>query len=241
MTTLVLLPGMDGTGELFAPFVSAVGRGCQVVRYPGSTVLDYRGLENLVASELPASEPYVLLGESFSGPIAISIAASKPPMLRGLILCCSFAANPRPRLAPLRALLDWLPDRPPLAPLEWFLAGRFASPELRASLSRAVAQVSPAVLRARLTAAIEVDVCPELSKIAVPLLYLRAVEDRVVPASASEVILRNVPHAKAVDFTAPHFLLQTLPAEAADVVNAFISKSAGVPPLSGISHSTTSV
>jgi hypothetical protein len=34
METLVLLPGMDGTGDLFAPFVSQLGPDVQAVRNP---------------------------------------------------------------------------------------------------------------------------------------------------------------------------------------------------------------
>jgi len=50
LPTLVLLPGMDGTGEMFAPFVSALGRSCNTlcVRYPGDVALGYAELEALV-------------------------------------------------------------------------------------------------------------------------------------------------------------------------------------------------
>ncbi|WP_222432862.1 alpha/beta fold hydrolase [Caenimonas sedimenti] len=106
--TLVLLPGMDGTGELFAPFIAAYGGATQVVRYPPTAVLNYAGLEEVARSALPRGEPFVLLGESFSGPIAISLAASRPPNLLGVILCCTFARNPRPFLGPFRSLLPML-------------------------------------------------------------------------------------------------------------------------------------
>ena len=57
--TLVLLPGMDGTGDLFAPFVNAVENRflVQVVRYPTDRVLDYEGLFALVRSGLPTDTP----------------------------------------------------------------------------------------------------------------------------------------------------------------------------------------
>lgn len=224
MTTLILLPGMDGTGTLFDPFVAAVSTPTQVVRYPASQPLDYGQLQTLVTSALPADEPYVLLGESFSGPIALSIAAKRPPLLRGVILCCSFASNPRPGLRWLRSCVDWLPDRPPLAALEWFLAGRFAHPGLREALARALAQVSPRVLRARMKAVLEVNVLHELRSISVPLLYLRAAEDRVVPVLASQQILSNSSRSRLVELVAPHFLLQAAAREAARVVDAFIQE-----------------
>lgn len=222
MTRLVLLPGMDGTGELFDAFAQAVRAETQIVRYPADRALDYSELEQLVISELSPQEPYLLLGESFSGPIALSIAARRPACLRGVVLCCSFARNPRPGLGPLRGLVNWLPNRPPIDPLMWFLAGRFSTTELRQTFSEALVQVSPSALRARITAVIGVDVVPKLHSIAVPLLYLRASEDRVVPAAASKVILDNVPRSRVEELVGPHFLLQTRPNEAAGVVEEFM-------------------
>lgn len=225
MTRLVLLPGMDGTGDLFAEFASAVGAETQVVRYPTNRSLSYAELEELVVSELPSDSPYVLLGESFSGPIALSIASTRPTLLRGVVLCCSFAANPRPGLRPLRGLVNWLPDRAPIDPLMWFLAGRFATPALRDALTRAVERVSPAALRARMTAVIGVNVVGRLHSISVPLLYLQASEDRVVPRSAARIILENAARSRLVEIAAPHFLLQTRPKEAATLVEGFMQET----------------
>ena len=68
MCRLVLLPGMDGTGELFAPFIAALGSQFPVtiVRYPETQALDYAGLEAVARALLPVGSPFVLLGESFS-------------------------------------------------------------------------------------------------------------------------------------------------------------------------------
>jgi pimeloyl-ACP methyl ester carboxylesterase len=103
MITLILLPGLGGTGELFEPFLAALGSAVavKVIRYPGDVALGYDALGRFVRAMLPEGEPFVLLGESFSGPIAISLAATGGTQLRGLILCCSFARNPRPSLGPL--------------------------------------------------------------------------------------------------------------------------------------------
>lgn len=224
MTKLVLLPGMDGTGELFAPFCAAIGGNTQVVRYPESSAFTYEELETLVLAELPTHGPYVLLGESFSGPIAISIAAKRPRMLRGVVLCCSFSKNPRPGLRLLRGLVNLLPVKPPVAVLARVLAGRFATPSLQEALLRALAQASTRAFRARMTAVIGVDVVPALRAIAVPLLYLRASEDRVVPPGAADLILKEMPSARVTDLVAPHFLLQTVPTEAAALVTRFMQE-----------------
>jgi pimeloyl-ACP methyl ester carboxylesterase len=135
---LVLLHGMDGTGALFAAFRHALGPGVRtiVVSYPPDEDLGYAGLEAVARLQLPQDEPFTLLAESFSGPIAISIAASRPAGLRGLILVCSFGRSPRPLLAPLRPLVRFLPIRSvPTGLLAWRTLGRFATPALRLDLA----------------------------------------------------------------------------------------------------------
>lgn len=229
MVALVLLPGMDGTGELLSAFLEALDPELQpiVVSYPPDQPLDYSQLESIVRSWLPSDQPFVLLGESFSGPIAISIAVSAPRGLRGLILCCSFARNPRPIFGVLRSIVALLPVRQfPSTILSYALLGRFSSPRLRAALKQALARISPAVLCTRLRAVLSVDVVPQLSAVRVPVLYLRATEDRVVPLAASQLISRLLPVTKIIELETPHFLLQVAPHAAAQHVRAFVQEVA---------------
>ena len=74
--TLVLLPGMDGTGELFAPLLNALNPGLRttVVSYADRPAT-YAEHESVALAELPKDRPFAILGESFSGPIAVTIAA----------------------------------------------------------------------------------------------------------------------------------------------------------------------
>lgn len=53
-TTLVLLPGLDGTGDLFAPVVDALGASVptQIVRYPLSHASDYATCEAIARTAL---------------------------------------------------------------------------------------------------------------------------------------------------------------------------------------------
>jgi pimeloyl-ACP methyl ester carboxylesterase len=221
---LVLLPGLDGTGLLFRAFLKMLDPAIRtaVVCYPPDRDMDYAGLEAVARASLPEKEPFVLLAESFSGPIAIAIAASRPAGLRGLILSCSFASNPRPLLAPLRPLVRFLPVRAAPARLLAALAlSRFATSALWTEFAKALSSVSPSVIRGRLHAVLGVDVSAFLSRIDVPVLYLRASEDRLVPRSASHGF-SAMPRIRFVEIEAPHFLLQAKPAEAAAHVRAFV-------------------
>jgi pimeloyl-[acyl-carrier protein] methyl ester esterase len=222
--TLVLLPGTDGTGLLFADFVAALGAEIDtvVIDYPRDRSLSHAELQTLVRERLPVGERFVVLGESFSGPIAIALAASPPQNLVGLILCCSFASNPRPELSFLRSLLRLPLPRVPSFVLSPWLLGRFKSDAMHARLDRVLGQVSPAVLRDRLRAALSVDVTDDLRRVQVPMLYLRATQDRLVPASAAKRVAALAQKIRVMDVEAPHLLLQTAPAVAAAHVRAFL-------------------
>lgn len=221
---LVLLPGMDGTGSLFQPLIDRLGLtfDIRVVRYPATEALGYEALERLVISSLPKGEAFMLLGESFSGPIAISIAAAQPPGLTGLILCSTFAVSPRPAITALWRLAKTLsPRRAPIAVLDYLLLGRYSSKALCSALASAVSQLSPAAFSARMRAVHTVNVLPKLKSISTPVLYLQATEDRLVPSSSCALIQRELPAIRVVSVAAPHCLLQAAPGDAALAIGTF--------------------
>ncbi|MES2187296.1 MAG: alpha/beta hydrolase [Pseudomonadota bacterium] len=225
--SLVLLPGMDGTGVLFAPLIAALGPDYRVVvvTYPTHEPLGYEALLPIARAALPEDGPFILLGESFSGPIAIALAAERPAQLRALVLCCTFVRNPRPWLGGLRTLMGLLSfGPPPVGALSFALLGRFATAALREALARAVASVSPATMRARLRAVINVDVSAQLQQVDVPCLYLRAAHDRLVPAAAARLMASLQPAVRIETIDAPHCLLQVAPNAAASVVSTFIAR-----------------
>ncbi len=231
MVALVLLPGLDGTGLLFADFAASFAPEVKIIvaSYPTDTPLGYSELEFVARSFLPQDQPFFLLAESFSGQIGISIAASSPPGLLGLVLCCSFARNPVPMLALLQPLVSAFPiSAIPIRLLGFFLLGRFSSSSLLDALAKSLALVSTATLSTRVRAVLAVDVSPSLHRVQVPVLYLRASEDRVVYRSSSDLIASLAPQTKVVEFTAPHFLLQVLPSPVASEVAEFMGFRRGL-------------
>jgi len=228
MMRLVLLPGMHGTGELFSEFIRAMPepKHIEALCYPTDGILSYRQLLGLVQTFVPEPDEFYLLAESFSTPLAIQFAATKPANLRGLILCAGFASSPVRGWRRLFARL--------FAPL-WFsvgvpnfgmnlLAGLNAPRALLAAVRRAISAVQPRVLAARTRAVLSCDTRPELRQIKVPILYLLAKQDRVVPASCLEEILRIRPDVKVVSIDAPHLLIQREPEHAALAVTEFINR-----------------
>lgn len=227
MLTIVLLPGMDGTGSLFDPFISALGNQFNiiVVRYPNSGSLGYKELEEIARLSLPDNGDFIILGESFSGPIAVSLASTHPRGLVGLVLCSTFIRNPRPALRAFNWLVNFLPVK--LAPnliQSHFLMGRSATKSLESAMKTAINQVSAAAFCARMRAVLSVDVSMPMSSVSVPTLYLQASQDRLVPRSAAAEIANIHPETEIVLLDAPHFLLQVATNEAAAVVIRFADK-----------------
>jgi pimeloyl-ACP methyl ester carboxylesterase len=229
---LVLIPGLDGTGELFAPFLAELGRlstlgraghPVMTIAYPPDREMDYAGHEAHVRSRLPEHEEFVLLAESFSGPVGISIAASPPSNLKGLILCASFASNPLPVFGPLSRLIAAFPAmKIPPALMSPLMFGRWGTPELRRALAATMGRVPARTLRSRVSAILAVDHSALLRKIAVPMLYLQASDDRLVPRSALEKLQRFRSDIPVIEIEGPHFLLQTQPGRCADAVTSFL-------------------
>ena len=222
---LVLLPGMDGTARLFQHFDAALRAqtaiDTQAIAYPAAP-LDYAALEAYVRERLPQGRPFVVLAESFSGPLGAALRADPPPGMRALILCCSFVRNPRPLLAPLRHLLGLVPfGAMPGIALRQALLAPYATPALQAELASALAQVPPEVLRLRLRAILETDASRSFARGSLPVLYLRARHDRLVPPANAVQILQRAPGAQLVDIAAPHMLLQAAPEAAAIAVARF--------------------
>jgi pimeloyl-ACP methyl ester carboxylesterase len=222
---LVLLPGLDGTGKLFGEFVKSLGSNVEslIVAYPKDRSLGYEELEALVRTELPRGRRFILLGESFSGPLAIRIAARPPAELVALILCATFAKNPFPWLGWARPLAAYLPlkslPRWVRAPLMWGSASPQRAP---AQMERAMAGVAHEVIRRRIGALLAVDETAALARLHLPILMLKAARDRVIPAAASRRILSAQPGAELAEIQGPHLLLQTRPAECAAAVLRFI-------------------
>jgi pimeloyl-ACP methyl ester carboxylesterase len=220
---VLLLPGMDGTGRLFGRFVAATEAAgarnhYEAVAYPNDRELDYAQLEAMVRERI-TEEPTAIVAESFSGPMAIAIAANPPPGLRALVLVASFARAPAPRwLAPLIG-----PGRfrrtPSRLEVRAALTG-WASPRaLVDEVREAIAAVAPAVLAARARALLEVDVGRELERIELPMLVLRARSDRLVAARA---LPRLPAHARTLELAGPHLLLQSAPGPCVDAIEGFL-------------------
>ena len=224
---LVLLPGLDGTGELFAPLIQALDEDITtcVVRYGAELTFD----EYVESAAMALPEQCVVIAESFSGPVAIALAARHPGKVRGLVLCATFAVSP------FRALLRGVKFTParffrpsPLLPVmvnHFCFSG--APIPLRPSPVSVVSTVPPAIMRARLACLAATDVRPLLSRVVTPVLYLRASNDRVVSSRLSHELTSRLPNVTVTEIDGPHLLLQTRPRECAAAISSYLRPVTG--------------
>lgn len=233
----IVLPGMDGTGEWLDGFIAAMAPdfATQVIAYPRDRTLGYAELAAFARPHLPTDRPYLLLGESFSGPIAIALAAQRPPRLAGLVLCASFAQAPRPPWSPCSAtvLPRWattLPlSRVPARLIAHAMLGRWSDARWRARIAAVLSQVRPAVLAHRLDAVRGVDARAALRSIDRPVLQLRATRDRLVGPGSARAIAQVRPATRCIDIDAPHFMLQACPTQAAAAIRRWRDDAPGLP------------
>ncbi|MCE1204676.1 MAG: alpha/beta hydrolase [Holophagaceae bacterium] len=220
---LVLLPGMDGTGRMFEPFVQALGDWeAQVVRYPPELTA-YADCTAFARQQLPSGRPFLLLGESFSGPVALALAAERPEGLAGVILVSSFARNPRPEWLWLRPLLRLLPPlQLPRPLLRRLLLGKGAPPALVQLTTAMLPHFPTAAMKGRTLAVAAVDATDLLGRIAVPLLALRADRDRLVPWAATACIRAHRAQLDIATVRGPHWILQTRPEACLKAIRTFV-------------------
>jgi pimeloyl-ACP methyl ester carboxylesterase len=221
----VLLPGLDGTGLLFRPLLAALPADirAKVIAYPASEALGLPELAALVTRQLP-SEKNVLLAESFSGLVALTLLMSASARIRAVIFVGAFAEPPRPfllRLAPLAARSGALMRSAPSFLLRQYCLGKEATAADLKMLREALTAVSPDVLAQRLGLVAARHSFGKVS-IDVPSYYIRPSEDRLVPASCANWFQQRLAKCQFVEATGPHFLLQARPRESADMITQIV-------------------
>ena len=222
---LALLPGLGGTGRLFAPLLNRLPPSLDplVIRYPTADANSLDRHIEVAAQALSSDGPWLLLAESFSGPIAARLATGRSDLnIAGVIFCASFLSSPRPyalallKHAPLGRLFG---IRPP----DWFIRaacmGGRADPDLIAELRLALATTGSEALahRLRLLAGLP----PFEQPISQPCLYIRPRQDRLVPRRCVAEVQRLCRRLRVATLEGPHFILQTEPEACAGLIGSF--------------------
>lgn len=220
---LVLLPGMNGTGELFAEFLSYYDGDHLVISLPVSGPQDHATLADVINNQLP-TEDYILLAESFSGGIVPELLKLEPTHMKGVIFVASFLSSPRSyligvaKLLPIKALSSL-----PLSNIAHRLLflGQEATKPLLSKFVNVIKSTPKQVLSSRL----EVMKMQQLPQITfdIPAIYVQALSDRLIPSQKSREFSKVFTNIKYIEIEGPHFILQAQPKESARFVTEAIS------------------
>lgn len=210
---LILLPGTDGTAVFFSELTAALEPSCEVrcLPYPQTGDQSYEGLGRLLLPHLPVDRDYILLGESFGGPLAIWLAthALRPPVR--LILGASFAASPFAApgrwVSPLVPLARFIPLRRWQIGLMLF-NGRYA--DWAARIFDETYSLDRRTLLARVQSVLTCDMKKALAALSMPVLCLNAGKDRLLPPWLPRHFAEQA-NIRVVSLPLPHMMFQADP------------------------------
>lgn len=226
---LILLPGLDGTGELFRPLLPYLGQqALQVLPLPRDTSQGYADLTHTILEQLPKNEDFVLLGESFSGALALKIANQKPLRLRGVIVVAGFYDPPNPWLLPIaRCLPLGLVPRLPLSKwvLRYFAFERSTPMNLVREFGDAISHAGSRLIHQRIRAVQQLPLTP-IQPVDTPCLLIQAKHDKLVNLEAQRGLHSCCQCLQVACISAPHLVLQTRPQESAQYILQFIANLA---------------
>ena len=226
--TLVLMPGLDGTGKLFAPIIPLLEPHfrLQIVTYPDlDSFTDY--VDNALA-QLPTESSFSLVAESFSGPIALTLMAQHPGIIGPSVLSATYARSP---LAELTRMSNYIPDQMfSIGALGQFCLDVYEAEDEDFSETQPLPlniteQLDGSMLKNRISALSRIDISALLPGIDVPILYLHATQDRIVSEHDAAMLQTNLPTVDRIDINGPHLLLQTRPQQCAEQIVRHIQKA----------------
>jgi pimeloyl-ACP methyl ester carboxylesterase len=209
---VVLLPGLHGSRALFSSFIALAPAWASCLPLALPTV-GGQSFDEIADAILPALRPlegFVLLGESFSGPIAARLSAQLGQKVALLVLC-----NPVVEMSvqvPERILAPIVTSvRMPAWCASMVLSGGDVS-VARAALGE-VRSLPNGILAQRLSAVFSATEGALASHLSPPLLTILGTSDRLVSLSRSRAFFSRVPQSTVVEIEGPHLIVQTRPAE----------------------------
>jgi pimeloyl-ACP methyl ester carboxylesterase len=222
---LILLPGMDGTGDLLKPLIDELARAvnCSIISLPTGEDQSYNFLTEYVRERLGGEDGFVLLAESFSGPIAYRLLQDASCKIASVIFVASFIKRPTRlinlvyRLVPAFLLNKWFLSN--LA-VKVLLTGFKPGDQLLSRFWDAFRKIGAGTLKSRMNAVASLP--PPMQRIDRPCFYIQAIEDLIVPGHNYREFQKLFESIRLFRIKGPHLVLQARPKECADIVKRIL-------------------
>ena len=207
---LVLVPGMDGTGQLFYRQVPRLARSFRTATYAlrnDAATMDVliEDLGRVIDTIAPETRRAVVVGESFGGALAMSFALARPEQVSALVVLNSFPHfAPQFRLRLARYGLGLIPWGM-MAVIRRATAFRLHSAHTHRDDVKRFMELTAGASREgylnRLRLLMSYDVRNRLHELRCPTLFLAAEQDHLVP---------SVPQAQLMAARVPNAVLRVL-------------------------------
>ena len=210
---VVLVPGMDGTGQLFYRQVPRLSQSHRVATYAlRDDARDMRtlvtDLASVVDTAAPAAKRALIVGESFGGALGLSFALAHPDKVSGLVVLNSFPYfSPQIRLRLAIAGLTVLPwgAMQLVRRLTAFrLHSRHTHREDMAKFMRLTSGATRRGYLNRLHILRMYDVREALRGMDIPTLFVAADEDHLVPSVQQAELMASLTPRATVQVLAGH-------------------------------------
>ncbi|MCP3869056.1 MAG: hypothetical protein GY703_13330 [Gammaproteobacteria bacterium] len=225
---IVLLPGLDGTGELFFPIVPLLENHFEVHSVSYTNELTFDDYVESAQAQLPANGPVSLVAESFSGPIAITLLSSNSSNFQASVLSATFCRSPLPLLTQVSKYLpEKLFSSNPASKvfLDYLVTGSDADSRVRKKALEILEMVSPSQFQNRINIVNEVNVTDTLKDIEVPLLYIQATRDRIVFSRSGTEMTKHAKNLRLTEVDGAHMILQTQPEKCAELIISHVTSN----------------
>ncbi|MBV7314993.1 alpha/beta fold hydrolase [Shewanella sp. NIFS-20-20] len=227
--TVILLPGLDGTGLLLKQLYHQLNQSMAVKLYTLDNVAGTSYIEQAatIAQEI-TSEPVILVAESYSGRIAYELCQLRPMQVQAVVFIASFISSP----SQLSRLAHWLPislmrPNPVSSWLLHWLAFNLIGKRTRVEpIWHALSQANPLMLHHRLSniAALKVP----HAVIDCPAIYIKPHRDKLVSHTALALLKAVFANCTVINIAGGHFIAQTHPNECADIILNLVSTASHV-------------
>lgn len=225
---IFLIPGLDGSGMLFKPFLDVFPLPVTVLPYNDAADQSIQGLTDYLTKcilDQAGNQPVVIIAESFGGVMTDQILQAGKVSVSNAIFLAGFLRRPnhwsvlgkfsQPTKLSI-ASLNLVPNKLLNPALFW----RFGSPELTA-LFRQSLNTNIYIKRIELIATLKLNLPRQ--KVHTPTLYLQASHDSLVSKRSVNDFKNYYTNLTVKRVTASHFLVETNAEDASAAILASIN------------------